>query len=157
MNNGKIIKREKLKDIVNVLKKGGKKIVFANGCFDLIHVGHTRLLTHAKEFGDILIVGLNTDKSISAIKSGRPVIPEKQRAEVMSAFAVVDYVTFFDESTPYRLIKNLRPDVIVKGKDWAKKDIVGSDLVKEVRTIPLIKGISTTEIIQRIKRPSSNI
>lgn len=153
----KIVSREKLKELVIKLKKKGKKIVFTNGCFDLIHVGHTRLLNQAKQFGDIMIVGLNSDKSISALKPGRPIVSEKHRAEILSAFADVDYVTFFNEDTPYNLIKELKPDVLVKGKDWSKNDIVGSDLAKEVRTIQLVEGASTTEIIRRIKRPSSKI
>ncbi len=157
MSDSKVIKRDKLKPIIKELKDEGKKIVFANGCFDLIHVGHTRLLNNAKAFGDILIVGINSDRSVSAIKPGRPIITEAHRAEVLAAFASVDFVTFFSEATPYNLIKELSPDVLVKGKDWAHKDIVGSDLVKEVQTVHLVKGISTTEVIRKIKRPSSKI
>jgi D-beta-D-heptose 7-phosphate kinase/D-beta-D-heptose 1-phosphate adenosyltransferase len=157
MSGEKVVSREELRDIVNELKAEGKKIVFTNGCFDLLHVGHTRLLNEAKSFGDILIVGLNSDRSVSALKPGRPIINQEQRGEVLSAIAAVDYVTFFDEATPYKLIKELTPDVLVKGKDWAHKDIVGSDLVKEVRTIHLVEGISTTEIVNKIKRPSSSI
>jgi rfaE bifunctional protein nucleotidyltransferase chain/domain len=157
MSIEKIFKREELKDIINQLQTEGKKIVFTNGCFDLIHVGHTRLLNEAKGFGDILIVGLNSDHSVSVIKSGRPIIPQHQRAEVLAAFSAVDYVTFFNESTPYNLIKELKPDILVKGKDWSKGDIVGSDLVKEVKTIHLVAGISTTEIVRKITRPGSNL
>ncbi|MBI4826322.1 MAG: adenylyltransferase/cytidyltransferase family protein [Nitrospirae bacterium] len=155
--NHKVVNREHLKDIVSKLKDEGKKIVFTNGCFDILHVGHARLLNQAKEFGDILIVGLNSDKSVSALKPGRPIIPQEQRAELLAAFHAVDYVTFFHEATPYNLIKELKPDVLVKGKDWSKQDIVGGDLVKEVKTIHLVQGMSTTEIIRRIKNPSSKI
>jgi len=157
MSKDKIVKREKLKDIVSGLRKEGKQIVFTNGCFDILHIGHTRLLNQAKKFGDVLIVGLNSDKSVSALKPGRPIISESQRAEVLASLAAVDYVTYFSEATPYNIIKELRPDVLVKGKDWAHKDIVGCDLVKEVQTVHLVDGISTTEIIRKVKRPSSKI
>lgn len=152
----KVLKREELRDIVSKLKKEGKKIVFTNGCFDILHVGHARLLIEAKTFGDILIVGLNSDKSVSHLKIGRPIVPLEQRAELVAALYAVDYVTSFHEATPYNLIKELQPDVLVKGRDWAH-DIVGSDLVKEVRTVHLVEGISTTEIIKKIKRPASSI
>ncbi|UCD34883.1 MAG: adenylyltransferase/cytidyltransferase family protein, partial [Nitrospiraceae bacterium] len=132
----KITDRAALADTVQKLKGEGKKIVFTNGCFDLIHVGHVRYLSEAKKMGNVLVVGLNTDRSVSRIKPGRPVTPEHERAEVLAALAVVDYVTLFDEETPYELIRAIRPDVLVKGADWKHEDIVGSDLVKEVRTIP---------------------
>ncbi|MDO8281886.1 MAG: adenylyltransferase/cytidyltransferase family protein [Thermodesulfovibrionia bacterium] len=155
--NHKVVNREHLKDIVSKLKDEGKKIVFTNGCFDILHVGHARLLSEAKEFGDILIVGLNSDKSVSHLKPGRPIVPLEQRAELLAAFSAVDYVTSFHEATPYNLIKELKPDVLVKGKDWSKQEIVGSELVKEVKTVHYVPGISTTEIIKRIKNPSSKI
>jgi len=151
MNEDKIIKRAKLKEIVLQLKSQGKRIVFTNGCFDIIHIGHIRYLRDAKGLGDILIVGLNTDRSVSRIKPGRPIIPEGQRAEILSALEMVDYITPFDEDTPYELIKEIRPHVLVKGGDWDIKDIVGGDIVKEVHTVPFVEGVSTTEIIKRIQ------
>jgi len=147
----KIVERRKLKDIVAELKQQGKKIVFTNGCFDLIHIGHVRYLTEAKKLGDILIIGLNSDSSVSRLKPGRPITPEKERSEVLSALYMVDFITLFSEDTPYELIKEIRPDILVKGADWDIKDIVGADLVKEVRNIPFVQGISTTNIIQRIQ------
>jgi D-beta-D-heptose 7-phosphate kinase/D-beta-D-heptose 1-phosphate adenosyltransferase len=151
MGNGRIIDRAELKDIITCLKNQGRKIVFTNGCFDIIHVGHIRYLKEAKELGDILIVGLNSDASVSEIKPGRPFNPEGQRAEVLASLYMVDYVTLFDEDTPYELIKELRPDILVKGADWKPEEIVGNDIVKDVQTIPLVQGISTSEIIKRIK------
>jgi len=147
----KVIDRAELKNIIARLKKEDKKIVFTNGCFDLIHVGHVRYLSEAKKLGDILVVGLNSDKSVSGIKPGRPINSEKDRAEVLAALYMVDYVTLFDEDTPYELIKEVQPDVLVKGADWDIKNIVGADIVKEVRTIPFVEGISTTDIIKRIQ------
>ena len=146
-----ITDRTKLKDLVAELQSQSKKIVFTNGCFDLIHVGHVRYLREAKALGDILVIGLNADKSVSSIKPGRPVTPENERAEVLASLEMVDYVTLFSENTPYDLIKKIRPDVLVKGADWAIDDIVGKDLVKEVRTISFVEGISTTNIIKKIQ------
>ncbi len=151
MIKDKIINRIKLKDIISQLKSEGKKVVFTNGCFDIIHVGHIRYLNDAKTLGDILVIGLNTDNSISKIKPGRPVVPETQRAEVLAALSMVDYITLFDEDTPYKLIKELKPDVLVKGADWKSEDIVGGDLVKEVYTLPFVEGVSTSEIIKKIQ------
>ena len=147
----KIVDRWKLKNIISSLKSKGKKVVFTNGCFEIIHIGHTRYLTEAKNLGDILVIGLNSDNSVSRIKSGRPIIPEKQRAEVLSALHMIDYITLFDEDTPYELIKEIQPDILVKGADWGKKDIVGSDIVRDVRSIPFVEGISTSEIIKKIQ------
>ena len=147
----KICDRADLSDIIKQLKSEGKKIVFTNGCFDLIHVGHIRYLKQAKELGDILVIGLNADESVSRIKPGRPIIPEDQRAEALSALSMVDYIVLFREDTPYALIKDIIPDVLVKGADWKKEDIVGNDIVKDVRTIPFVEGISTSEIIRKIK------
>jgi D-beta-D-heptose 7-phosphate kinase/D-beta-D-heptose 1-phosphate adenosyltransferase len=148
----KIVDRSNLPEIIQKLKEEGKKTVFTNGCFDLIHVGHVRYLGEAKKLGDILVIGLNSDKSVSRIKPGRPVIPEKERAEVLSALYMIDYVTLFDEETPYELIKVIQPDILVKGADWSKKDIVGSDIVHDVRTIPFVQGKSTSEIVRRIQK-----
>ena len=151
MNGARVVDRAVLKAIISRHKNEGKKVVFTNGCFDIIHTGHIRYLAEAKKLGDILVIGLNSDDSVSRIKPGRPIIPEEQRAEVLSALYMVDYVTLFDEDTPYELIKEVKPDVLVKGADWEKEDIVGSDIVKEVHTIPFVEGISTSEIIRKIK------
>lgn len=148
----KLLNWQELKSVVDDLKSKGKKIVFTNGCFDLLHAGHIRYLKDAKALGDVLVVGLNSDKSVSMIKPKRPINPQDQRAEVLASLEMVDYVTLFDEDTPYELIKLLRPDILVKGGDWKKEDIVGSDIAKETHSLPYIKGISTTEIIERIKK-----
>ncbi|MDI6890009.1 MAG: D-glycero-beta-D-manno-heptose 1-phosphate adenylyltransferase [Thermodesulfovibrionales bacterium] len=149
---GKILSWHELKTVVDSLKAKGKRIVFTNGCFDILHVGHIRYLKEAKALGDVLVVGLNSDNSISIIKPTRPINPQDHRAEVLSSLEMVDYVTLFDEETPYELIKLLQPDILVKGGDWKKGDIVGSDIVKETHSLPYIKGVSTSEIIEKIKR-----
>jgi D-beta-D-heptose 7-phosphate kinase/D-beta-D-heptose 1-phosphate adenosyltransferase len=152
MSKEKIIDRSKIKKIISDLKSSGKKIVFTNGCFDLIHVGHVRYLNEAKTLGDVLVIGLNADASVSSIKPGRPVNNENERAEVLAALEAVDYVVLFSEDTPYELIKAVQPDLLVKGADWKKEDIVGNDLVKEVRTIRFVEGISTSGIIEKIRK-----
>jgi len=134
------------------LKAAGKKVVFTNGCFDILHAGHVKYLAQAKALGDVLIVALNTDGSVSKIKPGRPVVTEAQRAEVVAHLAMVDYVTLFDEDTPYELIRFLMPDVLVKGGDWKKEEIVGSDIVPETHSLPYVQGVSTTEILEKIRR-----
>ncbi|MBI5025682.1 MAG: D-glycero-beta-D-manno-heptose 1-phosphate adenylyltransferase [Nitrospirae bacterium] len=146
----KIIELAELKNTLPKLKAQGKKIVFTNGCFDLIHVGHVRYLREAKALGDILVVGLNTDRSVANIKHGRPITPEAERGEVLAALQMVDFVVLFDEETPYELIKEIQPDILVKGGDWKKEDIVGSNIVRETHSLPFVKGISTTAIIERI-------
>jgi len=149
---GKILNWDELRQTVDRLRADGKKIVFTNGCFDIIHIGHIRYLKKARALGDVLVIGLNSDKSVSGIKPKRPINPQNYRAEVLSSLEMVDYVTLFDEETPYELIKSLQPDILVKGGDWKKEDIVGSDIAKETYSLPYIKGISTTKIIERIKR-----
>ncbi|NWF76847.1 MAG: D-glycero-beta-D-manno-heptose 1-phosphate adenylyltransferase [Nitrospirae bacterium] len=149
---GKIVTWDELSESVERLKTQGKKIVFTNGCFDIIHVGHIRYLKEAKRLGDILIVGLNSDSSISYIKPGRPVNRQNDRAEVLASLDMIDYVTVFDESTPYELIKLIKPDVLVKGGDWKEEEIIGSDIAKETYSLPYTKGFSTTELIKRIKK-----
>jgi rfaE bifunctional protein nucleotidyltransferase chain/domain len=149
---GKILNWNELKEAVNGAKAAGKRVVFTNGCFDIVHVGHVRYLSEAKRLGDMLIVALNTDRSVSGLKRGRPVIPEGERAEVISHLDMVDYVTLFGEDTPYELIKLLKPDVLVKGGDWKKEDIVGSDIVPDTHSLPYLKGVSTTEVIEKIKK-----
>lgn len=149
---GKILDWNELRNIIDKLKSDSKKIVFTNGCFDIIHAGHVRYLREAKRLGDILVVGLNSDNSVSKIKPSRPINPQNHRAEVLSSLEMVDYVVIFNEETPYELIKLIRPDVLVKGGDWNKEEIVGSDIAKETHSLPYIKGISTSKIIERIKR-----
>lgn len=154
---------EKLKNFKEIekisrkLKKEGKKIVFTNGCFDILHKGHIRLLRKAKSLGDVLIVGINTDSSVRRLKGkGRPFVKEKDRVEVISALEMVDYVVLFSQDTPYQLIKVVKPDILVKGGDYKKEDVVGRDIVEgyggRVYIFPLVKGVSTTGIAERIKR-----
>lgn len=147
---GQILSKRELKNKLKNLKNQGKKIVFTNGCFDIIHAGHIRYLKEAKNLGDILIVGLNSDNSVKKIKPLRPINSQEERAEVLAALEMVDFVTLFEEDTPYNLIKSLEPDVLVKGGDWKIKDIVGAELVKEVYSLPYVEGISTTKIIEKI-------
>ena len=129
------------------LKARGKKIVFTNGCFDLLHAGHVRYLEISKSYGDILIVGLNSDKSTNALKGkGRPINQQMDRAYILAALEVVDYVVIFDVDTPYELIKKVKPDIIVKGGDYKKEDVVGNDLC-EVRIFDYKEGYSTTDLL----------
>ena len=137
-------------------QQAGEIIVFTNGCFDLLHVGHTRYLFQAKQLGQRLIVGLNSDASIRLLTKGveRPILPAEQRAEVIAALGCVDYVIVFDEPDPLNLIKAIQPNILVKGGDWAPDRIVGRSFVEErggrVQTIPLVPDVSTTSIVQRI-------
>jgi rfaE bifunctional protein nucleotidyltransferase chain/domain len=145
----------RLKKIAGILKRQGKKIVFTNGCFDILHVGHVRYLTQARKMGDLLIVGLNTDRSVRMIKGDkRPIVTEKERAEVLAALEIVDYVVLFDEPDPLRLIAALKPDILVKGADWSKDEIVGREVVEKaggkVARIPLVPGSSSTNVIEKI-------
>ena len=152
----KIFTRTDLVEQVTAHQKTGERIVFTNGCFDLLHIGHTRYLEEAKGLGDRLVVGLNSDDSVRQLAKGtdRPIVPADQRAEVLAALACVDYVTIFDEPDPLALIQALRPNILVKGGDWATDQIVGKEFVEaqggSVRNIPLVPDISTTAIIQRI-------
>ena len=147
-----------LNDLVEIrkrAKKDGKKVVFTNGCFDILHRGHVHYLEKAKQLGDILVVGLNSDESVKKIKGEqRPIVPQDDRAFVLSALGCVDYVCIFHEETPEELIRKLVPDVLVKGADWEKEDIVGKDIVEksggQVVTIPEVEGKSTQKIIQTI-------
>ena len=153
----KIYPREKLKEELNRLRKEGKKIIFTNGCFDILHVGHIRYLKEAKKIGDILIVAINSDSSVRATKGEkRPLIPENERAEVVASLKSVDYVTIFHESTPLELIEYLRPHIIVKGGDWVEEEVVGRESVKKgggkVVIVPEIRGASTTNIIEKIMK-----
>ena len=153
----KIRSREELKDEVGRLKARGKKIVFTNGCFDILHVGHTRYLGEAKKLGDALVVAVNSDSSVKAIKGEkRPLIPEAERVEIIASLEVVDFATVFVEETPVALIEELEPDVIVKGGDWDEKDVAGRESVKKwggkVAIIPQIEGVSTTNVVEKIRK-----
>jgi len=144
-----------IQEIVNSLKAQSKKIVFTNGCFDIVHSGHVDYLKKAKQLGDVLIVGLNSDSSVKSIKGKqRPINNQNDRAVILSAFYFVDYVVIFDQSTPYELINMIKPDILVKGSDWYNKTIVGSDIVIEnggkVVLIEYLEGKSTTTIIEKI-------
>ena len=146
--------------LVGVVRAAGRTVVFTNGVFDLLHVGHLRYLQQARAFGDALIVGLNSDRSVRANKGpSRPVTPEAERAEILEALACVDAVVVFDQETPHELIAALQPDVLVKGADWAEDAIVGRDIVEarggRVVRVPLEAGRSTSAIIETIKNPSS--
>ena len=133
-------------------QRGEKKAVFTNGCFDILHAGHTRYLAKARDFGDILIVGLNSDASVRRLKGeSRPINSQLDRACVLSGLGFVDYVVIFDEDTPLELIKKLRPDILVKGADYEGKEVVGSDIVKDVRLVEFVDGKSTSAIVKRIK------
>jgi D-beta-D-heptose 7-phosphate kinase/D-beta-D-heptose 1-phosphate adenosyltransferase len=147
---GTILNWTELKHVVDRLKADGRKVVFTNGCFDLLHVGHVRYLAEAKKLGDVLVVGLNSDASVARLKPGRPVNGEANRAEVLAALAAIDYVTIYAEDTPYELLMHIRPDVLVKGGDWKREDIVGADLVPEVFSLSFVEGMSTTGIIAKI-------
>jgi rfaE bifunctional protein nucleotidyltransferase chain/domain len=147
----KIKDRHELAREVRGLKKQGLKVVFTNGCFDILHVGHIRYLSEAKTRGDLLVVGLNSDHSVRTIKgTKRPILPEDQRAEILASLACVDFITIFDEPDPLALIKTVLPNVLVKGTDWADDAIIGRDVVKEVIRIPMVEGASTSRIIQKI-------
>lgn len=153
----KIIERKKLAGILAGLRKKGQKIVFTNGCFDLLHVGHVRYLNKAKQQGDVLVVALNTNASVRRLKGpNRPLVPQWERAEIIGGLAAVNYVTFFGEETPAEIIAELKPNVLVKGADYKVKDIVGNTFMKKaggrVVRIPLAKGQSTTSLIKDIVR-----
>jgi D-glycero-beta-D-manno-heptose 1-phosphate adenylyltransferase len=142
---------------INGLRLKGKKIIFTNGCFDILHPGHVDYLTQARDLGGYMIVGLNTDNSVRKLNKApnRPVNDEMARAKVLAALACVDAVVLFDEETPYELIKLIQPDVIVKGNDYKAEEVVGYDIVKsrggEVITIPLLEGFSTTKLVEKLR------
>lgn len=146
-----------MKSFVDRVKGEGKRVVFTNGCFDILHHGHIHYLSEARSFGHCLIVGLNSDRSVRNIKGEhRPLLPQGARAELLAALCFVDGVVIFDEDNPLAIIECLQPQVLVKGADWSEEEILGADIVKkaggEVRRIPLVPGVSTTEIIRRIAR-----
>ena len=151
----KIKTREELKKIIHDLKRNGKRIVFTNGCFDLLHVGHVRYLEKAKSLGDVLVVGINSDRSVRGLKGPRrPILSAEERGEILSGLGCIDYITVFDEPTPFELISVLQPDVLVKGGDWTPEQVVGREVVEgsggRVVILPFVEGSSTTNIIDVI-------
>ncbi len=151
----RIKSRDELARTVQRLKEEGKTIVFTNGCFDILHLGHVKYLEKAAGFGDVLIVGVNSDASVRRLKGPeRPVNPEFDRAYLLAALDSVDFVTIFDEDTPYELIKIVQPDVLVKGGDYEGKEVVGSDIAKEVKLVDFVEGKSTTGTIEKMKGAS---
>jgi len=152
-----LIPRTKIVPLINRLRRSGKKIVFTNGVFDILHRGHVEYLSKAKSYGDILIVGLNTDASVRRIKGGkRPIQKQQDRAAILLALKVVDYVVMFGEDTPEKLIRLIRPDVLVKGADWKVSEIVGGDFVVsyggKVKRVKLTKGRSTSAIETELRK-----
>jgi rfaE bifunctional protein nucleotidyltransferase chain/domain len=152
----KILSRDRAAEVRARLRAEGRRLVFTNGCFDLLHVGHVRYLRQARALGDALIVAINSDRAVRELKgAGRPVMPEGERAELLAALEAVSYVTVFDELSPRRLIASLLPDVLVKGGDYALSEIHGREEVEaaggRVLALPFVEGASTTDIIGRIK------
>jgi D-glycero-beta-D-manno-heptose 1-phosphate adenylyltransferase len=156
MTNRKILAPEEVAEVRARLRAAGQRVVFTNGCFDLLHVGHVRYLQAARALGDALLVAINSDRAVRELKgAARPVLNEQERAEVLAALAAVDYVTVFDELSPRRLIAALLPDVLVKGGDYALDEIHGREETEasggRVVALPYVAGASTTDIIERIK------
>lgn len=142
---------DEIKDLAIDLKNRGKKIVFTNGCFDILHVGHVKYLEEAKNFGDVLILGLNSDESVTALKGeGRPINLQMDRAYILAALEPVDYVVIFSEDTPYDLIKLIKPHILVKGGDYEGKEVAGQDIADELKLVQFVDGKSTTKTIERI-------
>ena len=153
----KILERETLRNKLEALRKKGKKIAFTNGCFDILHVGHVRYLREAKKTADVLVLALNSDSSVRSIKGeNRPLMTEKERAEVLAALEFIDFVTIFPELTPLELINYLKPDVLIKGGDWPEEKVVGREEIKKwggkVAIIPEVEGKSTTNVVEKIKK-----
>ena len=149
----KIVSKEALKTKIAALRRQRKTIVFTNGCFDILHYGHVSYLEEAKKDNSrVLIIGLNSDKSVQTLEKGpgRPIVPQKERAKLLAALSCVDFVVLFNESTPEKLIKFLSPDILIKGADWKGKTVAGSEFVKKVEFLRYIKGLSTTNIIEKI-------
>lgn len=150
----KVLSNSDLEKAITDLKKSGKRIVFTNGCFDLLHIGHVRYLEQAKALGDVLIVGINTDASVQTLKGPtRPIQNENDRAEILASLKAVDHTVLFGEDTPINLIKKVKPDVLVKGGDWKIEQIVGWDFVQsyggQVKSLQFVQGRSTTNIIEK--------
>ena len=151
----KVVARDVAVAAAESARRAGRRIVFTNGCFDLLHVGHVRYLAEARAAGDLLLVGVNSDASVRRLKGpARPLVPEAARAEILAALAAVDYVTIFDEDTPERLIAEVLPDVLVKGGDWTPDRVVGRETVEarggRVLIIPTVAGFSTTTLAARL-------
>lgn len=151
---GQVVPRSEVSQYLSSLRQN-KKIVFTNGCFDLLHIGHVRYLQEARSLGDVLVVGVNSDASVKRLKGPqRPLQREEDRAEILAALACVDFAVIFEEDTPYELIRLINPQVLVKGGDWTPDKIVGSDLVLAqggvVRSLHFVDGRSTTKIIQKM-------
>ena len=156
MSKDKIFTADRLAAILDDERQAGKRVVFTNGCFDLLHAGHAQYLEEARALGDIPVLGLNSDTSVRRLKGqSRPIISETDRALLLAALTSVDYVCIFSEDTPFELIRKLQPDILVKGGDWQVADIVGADLVTarggSVHSLPFREGLSTTGIIAKIK------
>jgi D-beta-D-heptose 7-phosphate kinase/D-beta-D-heptose 1-phosphate adenosyltransferase len=157
-SESKLLTLPALRRRLSSLRRAGRRIVFTNGVFDLLHPGHVRYLRAAKRLGDVLVVGLNSDRSVRRLGKGadRPLVKQRDRAEVLAALEMVDYVTVFAEDTPFQLIRALQPDVLVKGGDWSVDRIVGADLVLgrggRVKSLPFAKGYSTTNLLKRARR-----
>ncbi len=155
--SGKLKSLDEIAGVAAQARQSGKSVVFTNGCFDLLHRGHVHILRQAKAAGDVLIVGINSDRSVETIKGPtRPILPENDRIELIAAMEMVDYVVLFDEPDPYQLIAAIKPNVLAKGGDWSADKIIGADIVERdggrVAVIPYLKGFSTTEIIERIRK-----
>ncbi|MBU0952730.1 MAG: adenylyltransferase/cytidyltransferase family protein [Elusimicrobia bacterium] len=151
MKNNKIKSRKEILAIVKKIKKRNKKVVFTNGCFDLLHAGHIRIFEKAKTLGDVLIVGVNSDKSIKELKGPkRPIVHDKYRAEIIASIQYVDYVTIFNERSVIQLVKEIHPDVLVKGGHYTVKEVVGWQYAEKVARVPVVKDSSTTNIINKI-------
>lgn len=154
----KVLSLPALTRAIRLAKRRKKRVVFTNGCFDLVHAGHVKILEHARAQGDLLVVAINSDKSVKSLNKGpgRPILHDRDRALLIAAFACVDYVTLFSESTPQRVIEKVRPDVLIKGADWKAAKIVGADWVRryggKVVRVPLLKGHSTTSLIEQIRK-----
>lgn len=152
----KVLNQSNLEQVLSEYRKENKKIVFTNGCFDLLHIGHVRYLEQAKSLGDILIVGINTDASVQVLKGPtRPIQNENDRAEILASLKAVDHTILFGEQTPLELIKEVKPNLLVKGGDWKPEQIVGSDFVLanggQVKSLQFVNGKSTTSIIEKSK------
>lgn len=151
-SSSKILSWAELFDRVRTLRSGGKAIVFTNGCFDLIHPGHVKVLEFSKSQGDVLVVGLNSDDSVRRLKgAGRPIQDQFSRAVVLAAMEAVDWVTLFDEDTPEKLVDLVRPDVLVKGADWKGRKVAGSEFAGRVVFCPFVEGHSTSSLVRRIR------
>ena len=159
MRSEKILPQEKAFERVSELKRQGKRVVFTNGCFDVLHPGHTRYLAEARRLGDALIVAVNSDRSVRSLKGpGRPIFPEDERAEILAALEAVDFVTIFDDLTPQKVIARMLPQILVKGGDWSLDEIVGREEVEaaggRVVSVPVVPGFSTSSILQAVTKNS---